>query len=92
MSIREDMRWLVDATECMVHGASPTWPREWDTVTGKLLGTYLRVLHQRWVDTTMKNGVQASEIARLKLDIDGLRATNEVLTDMVEGFRNAPRT
>jgi hypothetical protein len=95
MSLREDVQWLEDAADSMLHGALPVWPRTWTTKTGENLAALIQQLHQkRWDEYGAKAKAQM-DAGRFLRDEQAARETNRILTAqleaaqyVVETFRN----
>jgi hypothetical protein len=87
VSLRSDLRWIRDALDCRLHGALPTYPPNWHTQTGKWLAGGIEELWRKYYETAMENMTLHAKVAHLTAEVDGLRATNEILTDESEAFR-----
>jgi hypothetical protein len=83
MSLRDDVRWVRDAADGLLVGALPGRLPKWSTSEGEQLGWLVLMLWTKYVETTMARGRLEAEVARLKDDVNGLRDTNERLTDML---------
>lgn len=84
MSLRDDVRWVCDAADGLLVGWLPPRLPKWTTKEGEKLGWLVLLLWQKFYDASMARGRLEAEVARLKDDVDGLRETNERLTDLLE--------
>lgn len=84
MSLRDDARWIEDALDSILFGALPLWPQRWSTVTGQRIAMMVQRLYKQRTDAMLATSMHEMEKARLLAEIDGLRATNEILTEQVE--------
>lgn len=84
MSLRDDVRWVCDAADGLLVGWLPGRLPKWATKEGEKLGWLVLLLWQKFYDASMARGRLEAEAARLRDDVDGLRTTNERLTDMLE--------
>jgi hypothetical protein len=84
MSLRDDARWIEDALDSILFGALPLWPPKWTTVTGQRIAAMVQRLYKQRTDAMLATSMHEMEKARLLAEIDGLRATNEKLTNMLE--------
>lgn len=84
MSLRDDVRWVREAADGLLVGWLPGRLPKWSTSEGEQLGWLVLLLWQKFYDASMARGRLEAEVARLKDDVDGLRATNERLTDLLD--------
>jgi len=77
------MRWVEDALDSILFGARPMWPRKWDTVTGQRIASMVQRLYKQRTDAMLAATVHEMEKAHMLAEIDGLRATNEKLTNLL---------
>lgn len=84
MSLRDDVRWVCDTADGLLIGWLPGRLPKWTTKEGEKLGWLVLLLWQKFYDASMARGRLEAEVARLKDDVDGLRETNERLTDMLD--------
>jgi hypothetical protein len=78
------MRWVEDALDSILFGALPTWPAKWHTATGQSIGTMARRLYEQRTTAMLATTTHQGEMAHMRDEVDGLRATNEILTAQVE--------
>jgi hypothetical protein len=84
MSLRDDVRWVREAADGLLVGALPGRLPKWSTSEGEQLGWLVLMLWTKYVEAVMARGRLEAENGRLRDDVDGLRATNERLTDLLE--------
>lgn len=84
MTLRSDLEWLSDATDQLVHGGLPTWPRQWTTVTCGKIAEDIKALHERYFHASMAHIGLRARIAALEVQVDGERAQNAVMTEQIE--------
>jgi hypothetical protein len=84
MSLRDDVRWIEDALDSILLGALPLWPQKWTTVTGQRIAAMVQRLYRQRTEAMLATSAHEGEKARLLAEIDGLRTTNERLTNMLE--------
>jgi hypothetical protein len=84
VSLRDDVRWVCDAADGLLIGWLPGRLPKWTTKEGEKLGWLVLLLWQKFYDASMARGRLEAEVARLRDDVDGLRTTNERLTDLLE--------
>jgi len=84
MTLRDDVRWVCDAADGLLVGWLPGRLPKWSTKEGEKLGWLVLLLWQKFYDASMARGRLEAEVARLKDDVDGLRETNQRLTDLLE--------
>jgi len=89
MSLRDDVRWVCDVADGLTVGALPIWPREWSTKEGAKLAWLILILWRQYYDASMARIGMERQVRRLEGDVDGLRETNRVLTDLLDPPKNA---
>lgn len=87
MSLRDDVRWVRDAADSMLHGGLPSWPPAWTTREGEHLAMLVADLHARWFGAAMDLAGAQGESKALRAEVDAERSTNERLTAEVEALR-----
>lgn len=83
MSATQDLRELADEIDALLTG----WPRSrsfMTTETGKKAEAYVRRLREERYRQWSENCALRARVLRLAEDNDGLRATNELLTNELE--------
>jgi len=84
MSLRDDVRWVREAADGLLVGWLPGRLPKWSTSEGEQLGWLVLLLWRKFYDASMARTVLEAEVQTLKGDVDGLRATNERLTDLLD--------
>lgn len=84
MTLRDDVRWLCDTADGLLVGWLPSRLPPWSTKEGEKLGWLALLLWRKFYDASMKQNVLEAEVRRLKDDVNGLRETNERLTDLLD--------
>jgi len=88
MSLRDDVRWVCEAADGLLigwpHGRLPTW----STKEGEKLGWLVLLLWRKFYDASMARIMLEARVRSLEDDVDGLRETNRVLTDLLEAPRD----
>jgi hypothetical protein len=84
VSLRDDVRWVREAADGLLVGWLPGRLPKWSTSEGEQLGWLVLLLWRKFYDAAMARITLEAEVARLKGDVDGLRETNERLTDLLD--------
>ena len=84
MSLRDDVRWVCDAADGLLIGWLPGRLPKWATKEGEKLGWLVLLLWRKFYEASMARINLEAEVNRLKDDVDGLRTTNERLTDLLD--------
>ncbi len=84
MTLRDDVRWLCETADGLLVGWCPSRLPFWSTKEGEKLGWLVLLLWRKFYDASMARITLEAEVSRLKDDVDGLRATNEQLTDLLD--------
>ena len=87
MSLRDDVRWVCDVAHGLTVGALPIWPRGWSTKEGEKLAWLVLILWRKYYDASMARIMLEARVRSLEGDVDGLRETNRILTDLLEAPR-----
>jgi len=84
MSLRDDVRWVCEAADGLLIGWLPGRLPTWSTKEGEKLGWLVLLLWRKYYDASMARIMLEAQVRQLQDDVDGLRATNERLTNMLE--------
>jgi hypothetical protein len=84
VSLRDDVRWLREAADGLLVGWLPSRLPKWTTSEGEQLGWLILLLWRKYSDASMARSTLEAENKRLKGDVDGLRETNQHLTDLLD--------
>ena len=88
MALRDDVRWVCDVADGLTVGALPIWPRGWSTKEGEKLAWLILILWRKYYDASMARIMLEARVRALEDNVDGLRETNQRLTDLLEARRN----
>lgn len=84
MSLRDDVRWVCDTADGLLVGWLPSRLPPWSTKEGEKLGWLVLLLWRKFYDAAVARSALEAEVVRLKDDVDGLRETNERLTELLD--------
>jgi len=84
MSLRDDVRWVREAADGLLVGWLPGRLPRWSTTEGEQLGWLVLLLWHKFYDASMARIMLEARVQSLEGDVDGLRETNRILTDLLE--------
>jgi len=87
MSLRDDVHWVCEAADGLLVGWLPGRLPKWTTKEGEKLAWLVLLLWRKFYDASMERVTLEAEVARLRDDVNGLRETNAMLTDLLDERR-----
>jgi hypothetical protein len=88
VSLRDDVRWVRELADGLLVGWWPSRLPPWSTKEGEQLGWLVLLLWRRYYEASMARNTLEARVRALEDDVDGLRETNRVLTDLLEAPKN----
>ena len=84
VTLRDDvreLRWMADG---LTVGWAPSVFPKWTTSEGGQLAWLIVILWKRYAESARKASGLEARVAHLEREVDGLRTTNERLTDLLD--------
>lgn len=88
LSLRDDVRWVRELADGLLVGWWPCRLPPWSTKEGESLGWLVLLLWRRYYEASSASIMLEARVRALEDNVDGLRETNRILTDLLEPPKN----